>query len=384
MNAEELYESFYALVPVKRYDSDPEDADFRKVINRAFTDYMTLMEVMRYDNLVSDDNIKEVKKTCDRLRAIVKSEYMGLHSTAFTQLSNLIKGGGNQPALSHSILLYNLKANEKPLYRMRKIEDRRHLIYTDMFHIPLNKRGVVSTNRFSAPGYPCLYLGTSIYACWEELGRPPMSQSMVSRFGNDFDLKLIDLRIPTLEKFRNNIISYIRAFPLIIACSIRVKDESAHYKPEYCIPQLLMEFVISHNVSHNKNDKVAGVYYTSVFKNYDFDYPLDKLENIAIPVQEPLSSHKFCRRLSYIFRLSKPTCDEMEQLRTAGYNTIEHDDENGIDVFHQGVVDKYEYSSFGRLEERLNDCRLFPLLPIEDKQVKREEDIKPITSANPH
>ncbi len=367
MKVEELYESFCALVPVKRYDTDPDDADFRKVFNRALTDYMTLMEVMRYDNLVTDENIREVKKTCDKLRAIVRSEYMGLHSTAFTQLSNLIKGGGSQPVLSHSIPFYNLKANEKPLYRMRKIEDRRHLIYTDMFHIPLNKRGIVSTNRFSTPGYPCLYLGTSIYACWEELGRPPMSQSMVSRLGNDFDLKLIDLRIPTLEKFRNHIISYIRAFPLIIACSIRVKDESAHYKPEHCIPQLLMEFVISNNVSHNKNDKVAGVYYTSVFKNYDFDYPLDKLENIAIPVQEPLTSHRFCRRLSYIFRMSKPTCDEMEQLRTCGYDTVEYNaKERGI-IYHQGVVDGYEHSSFGYLENRLNDDSLFPLLPIEDK-----------------
>jgi hypothetical protein len=104
-----------------------------------------------------------------------------------------------------------------------------------------------------------------------------------------------------------------------------------------------------------------------VFRNDDFGFGIDKLENIAIPVQSPLSSKKYCRKLCDMFSLSKPTCDEMEQLKTCGYDTFEiNAEERGI-TLHQGSMDGYEYSSFGYLEKRLNDKNLFPLYPIEDE-----------------
>ena len=40
--------------------------------------------------------------------------------------------------------------------------------------------------------------------------------------------------------------------------------------------------------------------------------------------------------------------------------------EGGLTI-HQGAADGYEYSSFGYLEKRLNDEKLFPLYQIEDK-----------------
>lgn len=68
-----------------------------------------------------------------------------------------------------------------------------------------------------------------------------------------------------------------------------------------------------------------------------------------------------------MFMLTKPTCDEMEQIRTGGYLTEEFDENTGTSIVHQGVNDGYEYSSFGYLEKRLNDENLFPVYPIDDK-----------------
>ena len=68
-----------------------------------------------------------------------------------------------------------------------------------------------------------------------------------------------------------------------------------------------------------------------------------------------------------MFKLSKPTCDEMEQIKSGGYATTEYDKEKEAIVNHQGKVEGYEYSSFGYLEKRLNDKNLFPLYPIEDR-----------------
>ena len=364
MKLKELYEQLCLRIPVKQYDSDP--TDFRGVLQQALKDYLSLMEMMRKESILSDENVDEVKRNCKKLNEIVTSIYQGLHSRAFTQLSNLLKGNSKQPSLGSSILIYKMKAKEMSLYRMRKMENRRDVKYMDLFHIPLNKRGFVYTNRYSSSGYPCLYLGTSIYACWEELGRPPMSQSMVARLSNDVDIQLLDLRIPTLQQFSDHIIDYIRAFPIIIACSVKVKEVDALFKPEYVIPQLLMEYVINNNVNHKTKEPISGIYYTSVFKNEDFGFGIDKLENIAIPVQSPLSSKKFCRKLCNMFSISKSTCDEMEQARTGGYSTIEYDGKEEKLVFHQGGLHGYEYSSFGYLEKRLNDERLFPLIPIND------------------
>ena len=360
----DLYEQLCKKVPVKQYEAD--SADFRSVLKRALKDYMSAMEWMRIEGILSDENVAEVGRTCNKLNDIVTSVYQGLHSRAYTQLSNLLKGN-KQPALGGSILMCKLSAKEKPLYRMRRMENRRDVNYKDLFHIPLNRRGIVNTNRYSAPGYPCLYLGTSIYACWEELGRPPMSQSMVARLRNDVDLYLLDLRVPSQQQFSEHIIDYIRAFPLIIACSVKVKDIEATFKPEYVIPQLLMEYVIDINVNNKMENPIGGIYYTSVFRNDDFGYGIEKLENIAIPVQSPLSSKKYCRKLCDMFMLSKPTCDEMEQIKSGGYATTEYDAKQERIVMHQGMVEGYEYSSFGYLEKRLNDEKLFPVYPIDDK-----------------
>lgn len=362
---QELYEQLCLRVPVKQNAADP--TDFRDVLRRALKDYMTVMDWMRQEGILSDENVKEVDKTCNKLNDIVTSVYQGLHSRAYTQLSNLLRGGNKQPALGGSILMCKLNAKERPLYRMRRMENRRDVIYKDLFHIPLNKRGIVNTNRYSAPGYPCLYLGTSIYACWEELGRPPMSQSMVAKLSNGVDLYLLDLRVPTQQQFSDHIIDYIRAFPLIIACSVKVKDPEATFKPEYVIPQLLMEYVIDNNVNNKMENPISGIYYTSVFRNDDFGFGIEKLENIAIPVQSPLSSKTYCRKLCEMFRLSKPTCDEMEQIKSGGYATTEYDAEKSAIVVHQGIVEGYEYSSFGYLEKRLNDEKQFPLYPIDNK-----------------
>ena len=365
VEVKELYEQLCLRVPVKQYEDDP--TDFRGVLRRALKDYLFIMDWMRQEGILSDDNVAEVTRTCNKLNDIVTSVYQGLHSRAYTQLTNLLKGGNKRPALGSSIMMYKLGAKEKPLYRMRKMENRRDVSYKDLFHIPLNKRGVVNTNRYSAPGYPCLYLGTSIYACWEELGRPPMSQSMVARLRNDVDLYLLDLRVPTQQQFGDHVIDYIRAFPLIIACSVKVKDPDATFKPEYVIPQLLMEYVIDINVNNKMENPISGIYYTSVFRNDDFGFGIEKLENIAIPVQKPLSSKKYCQKLCDMFMLSKPTCDEMEKIKSGGYATTEYDEKQRGIVLHQGMVEGYEYSSFGYLEKRLNDEKLFPVYPIDDK-----------------
>lgn len=52
-----------------------------------------------------------------------------------------------------------------PFYRMRVNNKNSLFSNSEMFYIPFDLSHLVSNQRFSLSGYPCLYLGTSTYGC---------------------------------------------------------------------------------------------------------------------------------------------------------------------------------------------------------------------------
>ena len=171
-------------------------------------------------------------------------------------------------------------ANWKPLeniYTFRgRITDQVYSKYgaEDMIHIPLNKRSIVGSYRYSVPGIPCIYLAANSYVVWKEMNCPELSKLAVSSINiNDSEIlnnKIIDLTIPVdslydfLEEAISSkssdevvkyIISCIKSTPLIIACSVVCNVNSERkFKIEYLIPQLIMR---------NFADNINGVAYRS-------------------------------------------------------------------------------------------------------------------------
>ncbi len=161
----------------------------------------------------------------------------------------------------------------------------------------------------------------------------------------EFDL--LDLRIPSENDFINNFTNIIQLFPLIIASMIPVKNSEDVYKPEYILPQLLIEWII-------KNNK-DGIYYTSAHKNIDFDYPSEKSDNVAMPVKEPFKSVSNCPKLASLFKITNPLNNEIEQLKE-GYRI----DWEIFDAKDK-LAEKYRISDFHNLEERLRNEVLYDL-----------------------
>ncbi len=64
-----------------------------------------------------------------------------------------------------------------------------------MLHIPFCNRELVSTQRFSVPGVPCLYLGTTSYVCWLEMDKPQDNIFNVSAFELPENLNILNLVI---------------------------------------------------------------------------------------------------------------------------------------------------------------------------------------------
>lgn len=363
MNIPELYSEIIKLLPVKR-NSD----DFRKDLSDVLSRYLKLVKSI--DDSVLKDSLKgsitRIEKLNDGIKDCVKSYYEGLHSTAFTQLKNQMNGYRETGGVINAIELCTIKKDDF-FYRGRFFENNRHKSLADMFHIPLDKRGIVKTQRYSTPGYPCLYLGSSIYGCWEEMQQPKFDDLMISGFKTMRDINVLDLRTPSIDDFKDEqLANVLLRLPLIIACSIIVANPQDDFKPEYIIPQLLIEVIISNNRNERKNKDISkiilGVLFTSTHINNTFKFSDRIFDNLAIPVLDTSSSKGHCNILAECFSLTIPTCYEYEEIR----------EEFGIDgggADNENPEARYRMSKMGKLEKRIRgfDFHQFPYLVIPDE-----------------
>ena len=192
--------------------------------------------------------------------------------------------------------------------------------------------------------------------------RPDTETTLVSCFKSQKDFKVLDLRIPTLEEFFNETEKYVLLFPFIIACGIPVRNTNDVFKPEYIIPQLILEWAIEKNDS--KSEQINGVYYTSANRNMDF-YILDhEWDNLALPVQESLITEDFCPALKELFWCTKPTCYEYELIQ-GNINTTGYWDDGPKRKDPEGLKDDYYMSLFSRMEELL-EKRIFDVVDTEE------------------
>lgn len=157
----------------------------------------------------------------------------------------------------------------------------------DFLHIPFNKRGLVSTQRFSIAGVPCMYFGMTSYVCWLELDKPDDRNFNVASYKLNSDLKILNMAIPQMQLngLSNSIFQQsdievhglIEFFPLIIATSYKVAEENRKFRSEYIISQLVMQCLAEHGID--------GIAYISKrvdsdVKNYIY------AANIAIPMKQ--------------------------------------------------------------------------------------------------
>lgn len=360
LNRKKFYKEICKLAP-SEYDASK--CDFRKHLANQFNKYIDLLNRLdKTEYRKSWGPWEEKKKSIEGLITAIKETvncyYEGRHSYAFQRLKDHIN---KIPADSSPFFDWNVLVG-RDFYRMRMFDDGEKHDRNGMFHIPFDKRTIVKTQRFSAPGYPCLYLGTSAYVCWEEMLRPNLDKCYVSRFHTNDVMLLYNLTLPSedkwnhIEAFRDDLLR----FPLVIACMVKVAKPKDSFKPEYIIPQLLMEWVIEErqNPSKQIGELIQGIVYTSVQKNDDFNFAPKRSVNLAIPAFLP-AKNNYSKELCEMFQLTEPTCDELERAKCP-YRVIIGFAEDNL------KYDNYSISTFGQLEARLKDEKKFPLKKIGD------------------
>lgn len=156
-------------------------------------------------------------------------------------------------------------------FKARLCDDEKNFKFNEMLHIPFNNRGKVSTQRFSIPGLPSIYLGRSVYICWIELGKPADNTFNVScvKLENDIKLFSIATNIEKINRYLSGINdseeydlnvkelikTHLKVWMLSIATSYNIKEKNRNFRSEYIISQLMMLYL--------KNRNIDGIAYYS-------------------------------------------------------------------------------------------------------------------------
>lgn len=230
-------------------------------------------------------------------------------------------------------------------YRMRsRKEDEKEFSASDLLHIPIDKRHIIKNQRFSINGFPCLYTSTSLYQCWEELRRPHLQELYAAGLLFTNDIALLDLRLIRNIKNAKQLKAFMVRLPLIIACSIKTKDDKAEFKAEYIIPQILLHTIL--NVKSN----IDGILYSTLRKDYRYFLQYESIENsilnenIVIPAKVHYDKNTFVDDLKKMIEISQPLNFEQEIIK-------------GLISFNK--TDQYEETIFGQMEQLLMNAPIY-------------------------
>jgi hypothetical protein len=249
---------------------------------------------------------------------------------------------------SKQILNEEIDIQKYILFRARKSQDI--LTKLDMFHIPFNKRYLISNQRYSLTGQPLFYLGLSVYDIINELGGDSCDEYKVStiEFKNSFDVidfrnkidfflkrKMTDSLIPeyseeiTLDKFKKWFFEFI----LIECCSFeRKKEHSTYYfYEEYVLPQMVAQYlketgknglVYSSTKKCLEQDtlrKVVNFSYKdniAIFTHFDREHIYDDKLFHEVKISTPIAYSKIDESLTIEKLIA--ICDSLKDMDTGG------------------------------------------------------------------
>jgi len=195
MNLSALFTSPSVMLPQQGYD--PSRATFDSFLRNIFDSY--LQEVRSISDPEFPGISSEVKNSFQILENLattvvsaVRHYLEGYPAPAYSEIEHALESvdldnlfsrlsrsrhaGGfvGESAFFLECLLH------PPLYRLRAdrtISVDKRPSRKDIFHVPFQNRHRVGNQRYSIAGLPCLYLGSSIWICWEELNRPELNQT---------------------------------------------------------------------------------------------------------------------------------------------------------------------------------------------------------------
>ena len=279
------------------------------------------------------DRIKEI---CVRLKSALDCYQQGLPAKAYNKFAELMPELNKTPIKIYqkSVSGYDIVGRELNLYRAVKTDGKASLYPRErVFHAPYNLRSKVSSARYSIAGYPCLYLGTSLRLCCDEIQCDiKRDNAIASRFVwerdpeiSHSDISVLEMAIKPQDFFPKKAGSspvgryfdevdlndgalryrYMLWYPIIAASSYIRQNKNDPFAAEYIVPQLLMQWVREEAVcNENKVPRIIGIRYFSCASEKASDMGF----NYVFPVSGSQVSKNipYCKLLGRSFRLTRP------------------------------------------------------------------------------
>lgn len=373
MTAEEVeqygfdkYLKFFNEFPVESVSSWVESKTFIEHLKQNFKAVIDYSNSFIFQNKHTNLNLEEHYTS---ILNVVELAANGLHSKAFYKLTDLLEKTKSflKNILSSEQAFTFPSGNFLRAYKMRvNCPEAKHI---DFFHIPFDKLYLSQNNRFSLQGIPCIYYGSTVYVCWEELDRPQIENTYIVRA--QLNLKFMDLSITpsylalgyhpeilsqvSKDKISQyeirtlyNFSQYLLIWPLIFASSVKVKYKESIFRPEYLLSHLLLEWV-------KQNSEYDGIKYLSTRSSLLTPESIRQITNFyncVVPVKN-VKDDGYCEILSQKISWSDPISYNIIKLLNAlpslEYKKFEVPNEVG----YYSNNYKYEFTIFGQIENIL-------------------------------
>jgi hypothetical protein len=357
MNLTEILQQPLTQLPILQADKEP----FRAGLKRILDSYSALIALSDYKNTPL---IGKLSKLIDGIIKTIDEYYEGKPSDAYHCLSDCLQESMVADYLEKKGFI-DAGTN---LYRVRKKNSNYPLKKCDLFHIPFDQRGLVKTQRYSIPGLPSLYLSNCIYVAWEEMMRPDINEIQAVRLQNNKPLRVLDM---TTDGFNPNHINDVYderettqkllTWPLVAACSVKVRKSDATFKPEYIVPQLLLQWI-------NKS-MLDGIKYSSTHINTADRKHQANLYNLVVPVKSFVKEEGYCDQLLNTFSSTAVLPMQLREFATTtnrfyGQSSPSTSVNNDVVTLElvKGQEEMYWGTSFGVLEHALKGLKLEPIL----------------------
>lgn len=328
-----------------------DDVDFYKTLSRHFNFYK---EKVMSISIEEWNVLNQIEIICEKILKCIKEYHNGFPHKAFNEFSKLMIKLKMHPFHSYNKTGFTDIASPLDplkLFRIRHTDNAELIERKEIFHTPGISRAKIATGRYSIPGYPCLYLGTTLKLCSKEVKKTDEEHNTLAsrlqlvrdfRENGELSIEVIETGLKPsdfLQKWDNNhnlserqkhlseidlqkektIKNYIYWYPLIAASSFIRNNKQDPFSSEYIIPQLLLQWVRT----QEQNDKLVGIRYFSCASKEASELGM----NYVFPVSGKVESKhgKYCKILSKAFKLTKPVYIDSSSSLDAYQKSLEED-----------------------------------------------------------
>lgn len=172
-----------------------------------------------------------------------------------------------------------------PLFRMRSQGEYKLLSRKEMFHIATDKIKFAKNYRYSLNGFPCLYLGASLYVCWEEMRRADIDHVNYVKFVSTRTIPLISTLCPNRFKNEDDVIQFF----IFALCTKMANNDNDKFQFQYAFPELLLHLLT--NCMQNREDAWGIKYVSARYFENDGQFSSEPIfYNYVIPKRDPVDS----------------------------------------------------------------------------------------------